>query len=354
MNSSSDLRNAVEEAISSAVTPAPLASADQQIILLEELKPQWVTVPFKKPIKILWDWNHLLGDATARTKDPNLAVMGLVMSWTCEASSILVEGLFRSLAFDHLWSSHYLASTLQRNAVSEPARTFAHKAIEVDGEIVHIVCAVFKGTTTIKDALTDVKSVKDGFLGAGKNCADALRTYVHGIEGATDGNTVLFITGHSLGAATANVVGRLTKDLAEDHMRFVYTYASPNYACEGDEDSGYEFPNFRTFTNVADAVPTVPPNFPKLGIEYRYDRASFDDEQRSKFETAYTYFRDVAFDEDSDPIGLGITKISDEDLAVVLRNHLAATYMAFIFSEFSDEQLSLESLQEADETQLPS
>ena len=35
-------------------------------------------------------------------------------------------------------------------------------------------------------------------------------------------------------------------------------------------------------------------------------------------------------------------RVSDKDLAGILRNHLTATYMSFIISELADEQINLE------------
>ena len=320
--------------------PQPLALEDQTIDAYEDLEPRWVNVPFKRPMQLLWDWNSLLQNATARVKDVRLAIVGLAMGWSCELGHITVESLLQILGFEHIWSSNYLTSALQHSAVSEPAHTFAHKAIKKDGQVCHIVCAVFKGTTTVADTITDLESVSDGFLAAGTSCADALSTYVQGIEGATDANTILFITGHSLGGAIANVVGRLTKDIAEDDQRFVYTYASPNYECGDDGKSDYVFPNFRTFTNVADVVPKMPERFAKIGIEYTYDRETLDAKQRARFDESYQYFRGVAFEDDNDPIGLGVTQMSDPTAATALRNHLAATYMSFIASELTDEQVS--------------
>ena len=331
----------IKDVVAKLAAPQPLTEDDQAVAVYEDCEPEWKTIPFKQPMRILWDWGMFLQNATSRVKDSRLAIVGLSMSWTCELSSLLITSLFDMLGFENVWSSHYLLSTLQRNAVSQPARTFAHKAIEKDGQVYHLVCAAFKGTTTIEDAITDIKSVKDGFLEAGQNCADALRTYVQSIEGATNANTILFITGHSLGAATANVVGRLTKDVADDNMRFVYTYASPNYACEGDDEGDFLFANFRTFTNKADIVPMLPPNFPKIGLEYSYDYQELDEHQREKFDTAYTYFRGVAYEGDDDPVGFGITRISDPDFARGLKNHLAATYMSFILSDLSDDEMDL-------------
>ena len=327
----------LKELIAEITAPAPLALADQNVATGDDLAPFWMEVPFVSPLRIMWDWKDFAIDATARNKNPRLAVSGLVMSWAAELSSLLADGILTSIGFEHVWSSHYFLSTLQRNDVSQPARTFAHKAIEVDGETRHVVYAIFKGTTTIEDAVTDIKSVEDGFYEAGKNCADALATYVESIEGAPSANTVLFICGHSLGAATANVVGRLTADIADDSRRFVYTFASPNYECAGDDQLDYQFPNFRTFTNVHDIVPMVPPNFPKIGIEHSYDHDTFDEDQLRKFEAVYHYLRGVAFDEDDDPIGFGITKVDDEAFTRWLKNHLPSTYMSFILSELPDD-----------------
>ncbi|MBR2529207.1 MAG: hypothetical protein IKE58_12155 [Blautia sp.] len=53
-------------------------------------------------------------------------------------------------------------------------------------------------------------------------------------DNRTGENTILFITGHSLGAATANVVGRLSRKFAKDEAVFVYSFASPNYETEGE------------------------------------------------------------------------------------------------------------------------
>ena len=340
MDNNLDRLGALKDRIAELAAPQPLAVEDQTVPTEEDLNPLWIEVPFKNRIRMMWDWSDFLIDATARVKNPRLAISGLVMSWACELSSVVAKEFLEALGFEHVWSSHYLLSTLQKNAVSQPARTFAHKALLADDKVYHVVYAMFKGTTTIEDAITDMKSVEDGFLEAGQNCAESLAAYVDGIEGATSENTILFICGHSLGAATANVVGRLTSDIAGDSRRFVYTFASPNYECAGEDQLDYQFPNFRTFTNAADIVPMVPPNFHKIGLEYTYDINALSEEQRAKFDRVYTYLRGVAFEEDDDPVGLGITKVDDEAFTRGLKNHLAATYMSFILSELDDEVIS--------------
>ena len=259
------------------------------------------------------------------------------------AMIMLVEIDKASLGFDEIRSEYYLLSTDTHNEVSNPARTFGHKVLEKNGKQVHVICAVFKGTTTLQDCITDAKSVVDGFYDGGRNCADSLRNYIGSFEGASKDNTVLFITGHSLGAATANVVGRLSREFAKEESTFVYAFASPNYETEGEWNDGKSYPNFHYFTNIDDVVPTVPPRIPpyyfsKIGKEHLFNRGALDQNQKQKFERAYRYFRNMTFEEDRDLLGLGLTQ-KDHAGYRALKNHLCHTYMSFVLSELSDEEM---------------
>ena len=302
---------------------------------------QWHPVGFVKPMRIGWNWEDLLQDATAAGENLNLAVAGLVLSNEVEAAAVRGEAVLRQLGFGEIQSGYYLLSTETRNEISKPARTFGHKAVVRDGETFHVICAVFKGTTTLPDTVTDVKSVLDGFYGGGRSCADSLREYVGLFEGADRDHTILFITGHSLGASTANVVGRLSRAFARDEHTFVYTFASPNYETEGEWNNGKDYPNFRYFTNTDDVVPKVPLRLPprffsKIGREHAFCYASLEKDRKARFLRVYRYFRNIGFEDDTDLSGLGLRET--ESLAfAALKNHLCNTYMSFLLSELADE-----------------
>ena len=304
---------------------------------------EWYPVEFIKPMRIAWDWNDLMQDAAAAGENRNLAVAGLVMSFGVEQSARKGEAVLRQLGFDGIRSEYYLLSTKTRNEISKPARTFGHKLLKKKGKDYHVICAVFKGTTTLPDAITDIKSVIDGFYDGGKNCADSLKKYMDSFEGAGPDNTVLFITGHSLGASTANVVGRIARGFVNESNLFVYTFASPNYETDGEWDNGQSYPNFRYFTNADDVVPLVPHRIPphffsKIGIEHRFLFGAMEEAQRERFERVYRYFRNVNFEEDKDLIGLALRE--DENLGhKALKNHMCHTYMAFLLSELTDEEI---------------
>lgn len=304
----------------------------------------WLQVEFTNDMRIAWNWNDLLQDATAEEANLNLAMAGLVLSNDVELAARKGEAVLRQMGFDEIRSEYYRFSTETRNEINNPARTFGHKLLEKDGRQYHVICAVFKGTTTLPDAITDIKSVVDGFYEGGRNCADSLKAYIESFEGAEKDNTILFITGHSLGAATANVVGRLSRDLANDESNFVYSFASPNYETAGEWNDGKSYPNFHYYTNKDDVVPVVPPRIPphffsKIGKEHLFNYGALDKNQKQRFLRAYTYFRNMTFEEDKDLLGLGLKQT--ESLGYkALKNHLCHTYMSFILSELSDQEIN--------------
>ncbi len=306
---------------------------------------QWLDVAFLGGMRIAWNWNDLLQDATTAGENLNLAMAGLVLSNDVEFSAHRGETVLRQLGFDEIKSEYYLLSMQARNKIGDPARSFGHKLLEKNGKTYHIFCAVFKGTTTLPDAITDVEAVLDGFFEGGRNCTDSLKNYIDSFEGAEKDNSILFITGHSLGAATANVVGRISRAFVRDEACFVYTFASPNYETNGEWNDGKAYPNFHYYTNADDIVPLVPLRLPpryfsKIGKEtlFRYD--TMEQNQKARFLRAYQYFRHIPFEEDTDLLGLGIKETESLGFKA-LKNHLCHTYMSFILSRLTDKEMDL-------------
>ena len=130
---------------------------------------------------------------------------------------------------------------------------------------------------------------------------------------------------------------------ANDESCFVYSFASPNYETEGEWNDGKNYPNFHYYTNIDDVVPTVPPRIPphyfsKIGKEHLFNRGAMEKNQMQRFTRAYRYFRDMTFEEDKDLLGLGFRK-KDHAGYESLKNHLCHTYMSFVLSELTDEEM---------------
>ena len=308
-----------------------LVMGKPQIVRAETYEPQEVVGEADRNVRFIWDWNDLLEDAVTAGENLNLTVAGLVLSRAVESTSVNGQKVLEAIGFKGIKNSYYKVSTSEKNDVSQPARSFGHKELVTDSGTWHVFCAVFKGTTTLNDAITDINSLDDGFRTPGENCTADLKDYIHSFDGATKENTILFITGHSLGAATANMVGELVtepeNDLVEDAHNFVYTFATPNYDTLSREEG---WSNFHYFTNADDVVPTVPPGFGKIGTEHYFQYDDLSDEQKSKFNRIYGYFKGgKTFEEDTHTTGLG-----DK-----LKNHLLYTYLSFILSDLSNSEI---------------
>lgn len=306
---------------------------------------EWLQVEFIRDMRIPWNWEDLLQNALTAGENYNLATAGCVLGTLAEFAAVKVEAVLRQMGFDQIVSEHYLLSTETKNRVSKPARTFGHRELEKDGKKLHVICAVCKGTTTLPDCLTDVKSILDGFYAGGLDCAQSLKEYIDKIDGAKKDNTILFITGHSLGASTANVLGRLSGDFAVAEATFVYTFASPNYETEGEFNNAKAYPNFIYYTNTDDVVPKVPPRIPphyfsKIGKEHLFNYATLNKDEKARFLRAYRYFRGMDFEEDTDLLGLGFRENATMSYKA-LKNHITHTYMSFLLSELADSEIDL-------------
>ncbi len=99
-----------------------------------------------------------------------------------------------------------------------------------------------------------------GFSRAADGVMAAFKSFV-AREGVDLGSAKIAVTGHSRGAAVANLVGaRLCENRRIPHRNlFVYTYATPNTVIRASpEGSGPDYWNVFNVLNPEDAVPLVP------------------------------------------------------------------------------------------------
>ncbi len=315
------------------VLSALLISADASEA---EENSKWVTVPFvteytgktDNKIMIKWDWNDLLANASTSGADSDLAIASLVLSSEIEIDKNNIEYALKALGFTDVLSDYFESGTENLNAVSQPARTFAHCELNVNGEVKHIICAVFRGTRTAADTSTDIKSVMDGFLEAGQNCANSLKAYQSSINGATKDNTILLLTGHSLGASMSSLVACLCDDVAEKSATHTYSMATPNYDTMGLKTEDYQ--NVHHYINISDAVPTMPANFDKVGDKIKYNYGSLTDAEKARFDRVYKYLRNTSYDNDDKRVDTLIGEV---------RQHMGYTYMSFMLCRMTDEEI---------------
>lgn len=292
------------------------------------------------PISIVWNWSDL--DYANSNDDPNfnLTIAALILASNIECtigdhSWSLVESSLSKLGFVNI-VHHFFDDS---EDVSCAAMVFARSKEPVHGK--YVVAAVYRGTSSMADIISDVKSVFDGFQEAGMAGVSMLSEYIDS-QKLTKKNTTLFITGHSYGAANASLVGVLSAGLAERDSIFCYPFATPNYDSDGRTGKGMKM---FSFDSAEDIVPQIPvgPTLGKSGVDIIYDRLDMQKnhpEEYQRFRRIYKYFRQREYDEDFDFVPEILTGNKDakarED-SEILRNHLPYTYMALILSEQPDD-----------------
>ena len=106
----------------------------------------------------------------------------------------------------------------------------------------------------------DETSLHEGFLKATVLVQEIVRKYIED-EKLSHTETKVLITGHSRGAAVANLLAAkfaVDGDFSPDNM-FTYTFAAPNVTTALNTDSP-QFDFIWNIVNAEDIVPTVPPN----------------------------------------------------------------------------------------------
>lgn len=200
-----------------------------------------------------------------------------------KAAAFLCEGTYqgqeeterrmRELGFSDPVSKNY-SSDFEMNA--SPI-TLASEVVPKGDEKYLVIAAAVRGThpNDIGDYLTDIRSGlfnMDGFREAGEAGMDAVREYCVSRQmtnGIDVDHTILFVTGHSLGAAIAGqIAGNLENEVAKRENIFAYTFASPNYETRGKKTDVYK--NIHNVINIKDVVPHFPLGSKRFGVDHTF------------------------------------------------------------------------------------
>ena len=207
---------------------------------------EWIEMPFlhnmTPDIRAKWDLRNF--DPASPNVVPNfdIAVMALILATNCESTVgkhawSLVEYSLNKLGFTNIVHHYFEAA----EKVNHPAMAFGRSIEKVYGKTV--IAAVYRGSSSVVDFISDAKAEPGGFHDAGINATNELRAYCKS-QNLTKENTILFITGHSYGAACASLVGISSTDLAERECIFCYPFATPNYIRNGLTGEGMKLFSF--------------------------------------------------------------------------------------------------------------
>lgn len=237
------------------------------------------TVSYKAvPLEITWN-EKWFGQNPATVYNHNIARIAAILS---EVSYVDVPGYpdtnevlgcYKSLGIsDKYIELHYnvdYANTMWGN--DQAAFSFASKQIDSSKGKRNLIFVVIRGTplnanewisnVNISDRTQHQQEYHEGFLRATKQVENALIAYL--LKNKIDiEDCFLLITGHSRGAAIANLLSAQLYEtgLFNTDNIYAYTFASPNVTVNDDVyDPKYNY--IWNIVNAEDIVPSVPMNY---------------------------------------------------------------------------------------------
>lgn len=141
-----------------------------------------------------------------------------------------IQQVLNDTAFNDIEQYHYTSSQ-----INTAGHTIAHKSIvNPDGSYKTLIVVAIRGTTAAIEWLTDLKSLEQnqlsGFLGAKNDVLNNLNSYLQTYSSSLNDEKIILVTGHSLGAAVANLVADALNNSEgwNADQVYAYTFATPN------------------------------------------------------------------------------------------------------------------------------
>jgi 2-C-methyl-D-erythritol 4-phosphate cytidylyltransferase len=149
------------------------------------------------------------------------------------------------------------------------AYSIARKTITVNGRRCNLIVAALRGTGGVREWGSNLTQNIGGFETFATEVMESMRAYAK--NPATD---KVLVTGHSRGAAAANILGKLLVEagIAQKKNVYAYTFATPNTTTSADAAN---YNNVYNIVNAEDVVVTVPPQGVKYGTTLVFNRNQF-------------------------------------------------------------------------------
>ena len=193
-------------------------------------------------------------------------------SFTYDDSDIVCRTIETALSYHGFIGAYsYDFSDVSGDDVSEV--TFAYQEVTYDGETKTIVAIFVRGTNGSVEEWSSNFNIGDdsytyhlGFYNAAAEIMTKLQTYISNTGLDDQDNVVYWLTGHSRGAAIANILAAELVD--DDETVFAYTFATPN-TTTSSSTSMSKYNCIFNFVNSQDLITYMP--FSSWGFS-RYGR----------------------------------------------------------------------------------
>lgn len=253
-----------------------------------------------------------------------LAKLSLALASMEYCSKEEIESSYYNLGFSDVYIyEHYVSETENSNF------SIAKKKIIVDGEIVTLLAIPVRGTNDKGNVMADAKfwttdGIHTGFKNAEDNLKNLLGIYLEK-SGVSKENLKYLVTGHSYGAAIANLLGADLNTVLNPSNVYTYTFATPNVTRKEIVSSPYN--NIFNIVDFLDVVPSLPPKsmgYGKYGKTYVFANRGSKEYQTDLEAASINYYKYSLYEynpiEYADYINLYIDlgELGDDTLDVIL------------------------------------
>ncbi len=182
-----------------------------------------------------------------------------------------IQAALTAFGFDNIQSFNY---GVERTETDNDlvSFTFAAKPVEDNGSTYTLVAVVVKGTSGDEEWYSNFNigrgSRHEGFQICADDIMDMLQVYVDALE-LDNSNAKFLVTGHSRGAAVANLVAKEITDssFAEARNVYGYTFATPAVTTESNASKYNNIFNIVNGEDFVTRVPLVKWNYKRYGID---------------------------------------------------------------------------------------
>lgn len=220
----------------------------------------------------LYDDNYFLTRNSSKENE-NLAALSMLASATAYKKSF-AEDLIKKCGF----REHHKYNSAKSNVWNANKVSFevAYKKVHNN----YIVAVWVKGSSNIfkhpEDWISNAhlglgkilfKNAHKGFVESEKYMNKKINAYLkNNVKLNKSGKVKIWITGHSRGAAVANLYAkRMNKKIGKSNV-FAYTFASPKVLNDKIKNKK-KYSNIFNYVNQNDLVPTLPPGYKRYGID---------------------------------------------------------------------------------------
>jgi len=288
-------------------------------------------------------WSYSMFGKSSHIADNDLAIASLVLS-----ANAYVKERQRKTLQDLGFSDIQFYNDTGYDDINRVENVIASTVQPINGKQTNVIVIACRGSVNLQDWVSNINQQAQGFRFAAEDIKNDLLDYIETRHINASMPTKILITGHSRGAAAANILATIIpSDIAKKSDIFTYTFACPNTTNDAGREN-YPIFNILNSGDLVTQLPIIYDACPRFGAyNIWFDKATAKD--FNSYFTALTGLNDVTYILD---YPLSWCNGSFGHLKrYAFRHHSLALYLAFLLGEgiennsspnFSKKRISIE------------